>query len=97
MDTNIEISNINKNFNINKKKHLENDEYDENESDNEYYENRNYETKIVDYNVYSTNEINISNKIRTIPYYSTYYSILQDYNFINIRKQKLLRINLLYF
>jgi hypothetical protein len=84
MDTNIEISNINKHFNINAKKKLENNENDENGSDNEYEENTKYETKIVDYNVYSINEINISNKIKTISYYSNYYSILQDYNFINI-------------
>ncbi len=81
MDTNIEISNINKHFNINAKKKLENNE---NDSDNEYEENTKYETKIVDYNVYSTNEINITNKIKSIPYHSTYYSILQDYNFVNI-------------
>lgn len=87
MDTNIEISNINKHFNINAKKQLENDTNDKNESDdsdNENNENSKYKTKIVDYNVYSTNEINISNKIKTIPYYSTYYSILQDYDFANI-------------
>ena len=81
MDTNIEISNINKNFYINTKKKVENNENDEND---EYDENSKYKTKIVDYDVYSINEINISNKIKTIPYYSNYYSILQDYNFINI-------------
>ena len=81
MDTNIEISNINKHFYINTKKKVENDEYDEHNEHNEYSK---YKTKIVDYDVYSINEINISNKIKTIPYYSTYYSILQDFNFINI-------------
>ena len=84
MDTNIEISNIDKNFYINTKKKVENDENESDDSDNEYNESSKYKTKIVDYNVYSTNEINISNKIKTIPYYSNYYSILQDYNFINI-------------
>ena len=41
-------------------------------------------TKIVNYCFYSINEANICNKIKKIPYYSNYYSILEDYDFINI-------------
>jgi hypothetical protein len=41
-------------------------------------------TKIVNYCFYSINEVNIANKIKKIPYYSNYYSILDDYDFINI-------------
>ena len=43
-----------------------------------------YRTKIVSYCFYSINEANISDKIKKIPYYSNYYSILEDYDFINI-------------
>jgi hypothetical protein len=43
-----------------------------------------YRTKIVNYCFYSINEANISNKIKKIPYYTNYYSILEDYDFINI-------------
>lgn len=42
------------------------------------------QTKIVDYCFYSINEANISNKIKKIPYYSNYYSIVTSYDFINI-------------
>jgi hypothetical protein len=42
MDTNIEISNINKHFNINAKKQLENDKNESDDSDNEYNENSKY-------------------------------------------------------
>lgn len=41
-------------------------------------------TKIVKFCFYSINEANISIKIKKIPYYSNYYSILEDYDFINI-------------
>ena len=41
-------------------------------------------TKIINYCFYSINEANISNKIKKIPYYSNYYHILEDYDFINI-------------
>jgi hypothetical protein len=46
--------------------------------------NAKVKTKIVNYCFYSINEVNISNKIKKIPYYSNYYSILKDYDFINI-------------
>jgi hypothetical protein len=41
-------------------------------------------TKIVNYCFYSINEAKISNKIKKIPYYSNYYSIVTSYDFINI-------------
>jgi hypothetical protein len=41
-------------------------------------------TKIINYCFYAINEANISNKIKKIPYYSNYYIILEDYDFINI-------------
>ena len=41
-------------------------------------------TKIVNYCFYSINEVNIANKIKKIPYYLNNYSILEDYDFINI-------------
>ena len=41
-------------------------------------------TKIKNYCFYSINEVKIANKIKKIPYYSSYYSILENYDFINI-------------
>jgi len=41
-------------------------------------------TKIVNYCFYSINEAKICNIVKKIPYYSNYYSILEDYDFINI-------------
>jgi len=41
-------------------------------------------TKIVNYCFYSINEANISHKIKKIPYYTNYYSIIESYDFINI-------------
>jgi len=45
-------------------------------------------TKIVNYCFYSINEANISKKIKKISYYSNYYSIIEDYDFININTIK---------
>jgi hypothetical protein len=72
MNTNIEITNINKHFFLNS----ENNEYEEN--------NKKYKTKLVDYCFSSINEVNISYKIKKIIYYSNNYSIIEDYDFINI-------------
>jgi hypothetical protein len=49
-------------------------------------------TKIVNYCFYTINEANISKKIKEIPYFSNYYSIAEDYDFINIStiKEKVL-------
>lgn len=41
-------------------------------------------TKIVNYCFYSINEVSIANKVKKIPYNSNYYSILEDYDYINI-------------
>lgn len=47
-------------------------------------EDKKIKTKITNYCFYAINEANISNKIKKIPYYSNYYIILEDYDFINI-------------
>ena len=44
----------------------------------------NIKTKIVNYCFYSINEANICHKIKKIPYYLNYYSIIESYDFINI-------------
>jgi len=41
-------------------------------------------TKICDYDFFSVNEVKISSKIQKIPYYSNYYEIISNYQFINI-------------
>ena len=69
MNTNIEISNINKHFFLN--------------SDNN--EDRLPDkTKIIKYCFYSHNEVDISNRIKKIPYYTNNYLIVDDYDYINI-------------
>jgi hypothetical protein len=72
MNTNIEISNMNKHF------FLENED-DENE--NEY---KKYKTKIINYCFYSINEANISDIIKKWNYYSNNYAVVEDYDYINI-------------
>jgi hypothetical protein len=47
-------------------------------------EEKKVKTKIINYCFYAINEANISKKIKKIPYYSNYYIILEDYDFINI-------------
>lgn len=71
MNTNIEISNINKHFSL-----ITNDY--------EYIDNKQYKTKIVKLSFYSKNEANISDIIKSWSYYSNYYSIIEDYDYINI-------------
>jgi len=44
----------------------------------------NYRTKIVNYSHFSINEANISHKIKKIPYYSNFFTILDDYEELNI-------------
>ena len=72
MITNIEINNINKHFFLNSEKNL----YEENK--------KKYNTKIINYCFNSINEVNISNIIKKIAYYSNNYSIIEEYDFINI-------------
>jgi hypothetical protein len=67
---NIEISTLNKYFSrdINNKSTLE----------------TNYRTKIINYCHFSINEANISHRIKRIPYYSNFFSVLDDYEELNI-------------
>jgi hypothetical protein len=73
MNTNIEISNINKHFFPIKERNNE-EEY------------KRYTTKLTEYNFYSINEANISDIIKNIPYYSNNYLVVEDYDFVNISK-----------
>jgi len=72
MNTNIEISNINKHFFLDN----ENDENDDN--------HKKYKTKIINYCFYSINEANISDIIKKFDYYSNNYAVVDDYDYINI-------------
>ena len=71
MNTNIEISNINKHFFSNKERNNEED-------------NKKYITKLTNHCFNSINEANISDIIKKIPYYSNNYLIVEDYDFVNI-------------
>ena len=74
MNTNIEITNMKINFFIKNIKDLENkDEII-----------KQYVTKIKKYCFYSINEANISDKIKKISYYTNNFSIIEDYDFLNI-------------
>ena len=75
MNTNIEISNINKHFFSSKERN--------NEEDNKE-DNKEYITKLTNYSFNSINEANISDIIKKIPYYSNNYLIVEDYDFVNI-------------
>lgn len=68
--SNIEISTLNKYFSreINNKSTFES----------------NYRTKIINYCHFSINEANISYRIKRIPYYSNFFSVLDDYEELNI-------------
>ena len=68
MDTNINILNINKHFFSNK----------------EQLSEIKYRNKIVNYSHFSANEAKICHKIKKIPYYSNFFSILEDYEALNI-------------
>jgi hypothetical protein len=72
MDTNYEISNMNKHFFLD-------DENDENNVNH-----KKYKTKITNYCFYSINEANISDIIKTWNYYSNNYAVVNDYDYINI-------------
>jgi hypothetical protein len=72
MNTNIEISNINKQFFLDN----DNDENDDNR--------KKYRTKITNYCFNSINEANISDIIKKIDYYSNNYAVVEDYDYINI-------------
>ena len=51
-----------------------------------YDKNLKNESKIVLYDFFSVNEINISKKIKNIPYNANYFDIISDYDFIDISK-----------
>lgn len=72
MDTNIELSGLKRHFFFkNKTTELEEDRIQT-------------KTRIVKYDFYSVNEAQISDKIKVLPYYFTKYSIIDNYEFINI-------------
>ena len=73
---NIEISSLQKHFLLKTEK---NDKTGKNDKIVEKKKNN-----IVEHNFYSVNEANISHKIKKIPYYSNYFMILEDYDYINI-------------
>ena len=68
MRTNINISNINKHF----------------KEDKQNKSCKIYRNKIINYSFFIVNEANICHNISKIPYYSNYFSILQDYEKLNI-------------
>ena len=68
MDTNINILNINKHFLNSKEPKL----------------TTNHRNKIVNYSYFSINEANLCHKIKKIPYYSNFFSILEDHEALNI-------------
>lgn len=68
MTTNINILNIKTHFLHNKENQI----------------TSNYRNKIVNYSHFSINEANICHKIKKIPYYSNYFSILEDHEALNI-------------
>jgi hypothetical protein len=71
METNININLVNKYFSLNMKpKNIKKD--------------KKYRTKITNHSYLSVNEANICHKISKIPYYSNYFSILEDYELLNI-------------
>lgn len=78
MSISIDITLINNQLLNKKKKNEDCDDYNNDDDDNE--------SKIVPYDFFSINEININSIINTIPYWSNYYDIILDYDFIDISK-----------
>jgi hypothetical protein len=73
MDTNINISTINKYFS------------QPPTTDNEHKNGKkDYRMSIINYSHFSINEATIAHKIARIPYYSNFYSILEDHEYLNI-------------
>ena len=73
MESNIEVSLINKQL-IQKR-------HETNKNDD-----TNYNNKIVPYHFSSINEINITSTINKIPYFSNYYDVMKEYDFVDISK-----------
>lgn len=80
MESNIDVSLINKQ--LIQKRH----EYNDNDNNDDNDDNDDNLTKIVPYHFFTINEINISSKINKIPYYSNHYNVMIDYDFIDISK-----------
>lgn len=83
---NININQINKHF-LSKTRKMNTNSYNNNDNDIFGVDETNkkqYISKIYNYNFLSINEVKICEKIKNIPYYSNYYHILDDYDFINI-------------
>jgi hypothetical protein len=79
MKINIDLSGLKKHF------YNENEENEESDENIEIIDKKNkYTTKIVNYCFYSLNELKICNKIKEIPYYLNNFSIIEDYDYINI-------------
>lgn len=70
METNINISSINKYFSQNDRKKEENNEI--------------FRSTIINYSHFLVNETNIAHKISQIPYYCNFFNILEDYEVLNI-------------
>jgi hypothetical protein len=70
MNTNIQINQIKTHFSS--------------KQDENVVYSKNTISKIIPYNFFSINEINICEKIKNIPYYSNNYIVLHDYDFVNI-------------
>jgi len=73
MDNNINITTLNHYFSLQKQEYKRLDD-------------KNFTKKIVEYSPIAINEVNISNKIKKIPYYTNFFSILEDYELLNISK-----------
>ncbi len=74
MDHNINISLITNQITNNRKK-MNNNHEDNNEKN---------QTNIASYDFFSMNQIKISEILTKIPYYSNYYDIFVDYDFVDI-------------
>ena len=77
MSKNIDVSLINSQLINRKNEHDKKNKHDKNDKN---------ESKILLYDFFSINEINISKKIKTIPYNANYFDIITDYDFIDISK-----------
>lgn len=80
MNINIEISNINKHF------FLDNEDNNKNDENHKKYKTKKYKTKITNHCFYSINEANISDIIKSWNYYSNYYAVVEDYDYINVNQ-----------
>jgi hypothetical protein len=72
MNTHIDIDNIKNHFFL------------DFEKEEQQKVNNNIKSKIINYCFYSINEANISDIIKQIPYYANNYSIVENYDFLNI-------------